>query len=119
MEKLWKSARHRYNQSKVARAITLFVEVFGFEVVRVKRSGRKKSSIRLIRHVLGGAKPKPALHLNGSGEPNGYFTVNVGCDACIKHMKSALALVVKESLSLEKHARRLRTTPRGTTPRAF
>jgi hypothetical protein len=87
---------------KVARAITLFVEVFGFELVRVKRSGRKKSSIRLIRPVLGGEKLKPALHMNGSGETNGYFTVNVGCDAGIKHMKSALALMVKESLSLKR-----------------
>jgi hypothetical protein len=41
---------------------------------------------------------------------NGYFTVNIACEAGLNHMKSALTLLIKESLSLNR-------TPVVFTPR--
>jgi hypothetical protein len=87
---------------KIARTAAHFAEIFGFEVVKVKPSGCKKLSIRLIRPVLVGEKPKPPVHANGFVDTSGYFTVNVGCQAGIKHMKSALVLLIKESLALKR-----------------
>jgi hypothetical protein len=87
---------------KIARAITLLIEAFGFEVVKVKPSECKSASIRLIRPVSAGNKPRPVLRGNGFVETNKYFTINVGCEAGINHMKSALSLLIKESLSLNR-----------------
>lgn len=95
---------------KIIETTALFAEVFGFEMVRVKPSGCKTPSIRFIRPLSADAKPKPVFHTNGSAESDRYFTVNVGCYAGIKHMKSALVLLIKESLSLKR-------TPVVFTPR--
>jgi hypothetical protein len=85
---------------KIERTTVLFAEAFGFELVRIKPSGCKEPSIKFIRPVSR-ERPKPVFRANGA-ETNRYFTVNVGCYAGIKHMKSALALLIKESLSLNR-----------------
>ncbi len=87
---------------RIERSIAVFAEAFGFEMVRVKASACKKPSIRFIRPVSTAEKPKPVLRANGLVETNRYFTVNVGCYAGLNHMKSALALLIKESLSLNR-----------------
>jgi hypothetical protein len=87
---------------KIARTSALFAEAFGYEMVRVKAPACRKSSIRLIRPLSTREKPKPVLQLNGSADTNRYFTVNVGSYAGINHMKSALRLLIKESLSLRR-----------------
>ena len=87
---------------RIVRTTAFFAEAFGFEMVRVKPSGCKQPSIRFIRPVSGGETPKPVFRANGTPETNRYFTVNVDCYAGIKHMKSALALLIKESVSLNR-----------------
>jgi hypothetical protein len=95
---------------KIARLITLLIEVLGFEVVKVKPSGTRRASIRLIKPTPAANRPTPARYVSGSVDANRYFTVNVSCEAGINHLKSALALLVKESLSLHR-------TPVVFTPR--
>jgi hypothetical protein len=95
---------------KAARALTLLVELLGFELVRVKPPGSHQASRRLIKPASSGVKQTPVLPRGGPDGTNGYFTVDVGCQAGINHLKSALSLLVKESLSLNR-------TPVVFTPR--
>ena len=78
------------------------VEVVGFEVVRVKPAGSPGASIRLVKRISAGDKPKPAPYVSALVKTDSYFTVNVGCRAGLNHMKSALGLLIKESLSLNR-----------------
>jgi hypothetical protein len=71
-------------------------------MVKVKASACKKPSTRFIRLVSTTERRKFGLPATGVAETNRYFTVNVGCDAGINHMKSALVLLIKESLSLNR-----------------
>jgi hypothetical protein len=87
---------------KIERTTSIFAEAFGFEMVRIKPSGCKEPSIRFIRSVSVGEPPRPVFHANGTAGTHKYFTVNIGCYAGINHMKSALMLLIKESLSLNR-----------------
>lgn len=87
---------------KSATLATLSLERLGFEIVTVKSSGSKHPSKRLIRPVQTVEKPKPVIPANHLIDSQRYFTVNVGCQAGINHMKSALSLLIKESLSLNR-----------------
>ena len=64
----------------------------------------------MVKPASLGDKPKPMLHAGGGVAASSYFTVNIGCEAGINHLKSALGLLIKESLSLNR-------TPIVFTPR--
>jgi hypothetical protein len=93
---------------KIVRTAAHFLEIFGFELVKVKPSGSRTASLKIIKPAAAGDKAKPVLHANP--QTNKYFTVNVGCEAGVNHMKSALSLLIKESLALKR-------TPVVFTPR--
>ena len=87
---------------KVARTAARFVEILGYELVKVKPSGSRTASLRIIKPAAASDKPKPLLPSSGSLHTNKYFTVNVGCEAGVNHMKSALSLLIKGSLALKR-----------------
>jgi hypothetical protein len=89
---------------KIVRAITLLIEVCGFEIVKIKPSGSTKATVRLMKQVSADSRPTPSLDTDRLVETKGYFTVNVACHAGLNHMKSALVLLIKESLSLKRTA---------------
>ena len=94
---------------RLARAITALIGAVGFETVRVKRSGSRKASIRVTKSPAG-EKTTPVTYAGASVRPDRFFSVDVAAEAGINHLKSALSLLIKESVSLNR-------TPLVFTPR--
>src|SRR5689334_12373743 len=86
---------------RTARASATLLESIGFDVVLVKDRHSTKRSLKLARRDGAALRPSP----NGGRprlEPDKYFTLRLATRAGITHLKSALALLIKEAVLLNR-----------------